>query len=1109
MATAPQPLPFAELRSLLQQLRDQISENPQVQGSHGNAPATTAELFAKLDAWISTAEQRRGRSESIIASARDAFVAIDVTGTILSWNAQAEATFGWTREEALGLSVAETIVPAHQQADLEAGIRIFLATGESSILNKRLEVTALRRDGSEFPAEVTILEPQRIGDSVIFNAFIRDITKRKRAAAAIRGSEALYHSLVDSLPINVTRKDLQGRITFVNQPFCELVGRSAADLIGKTDFDLSPAELAAKYRSDDRYVASTGNVFHAIEENRSGDRPICFEVWKVPVRNADGEIYETQAVFWDVTEREENRAALARERDLLRTLMDSLPDLIYVKDADQRFVTVNQAMLRLWGKPADENVAGKTAADYAPEELAAEYAREDEEVLTTGQAIVDREEQAVGASGERMVYSITKVPLHDENGRVSGLVGIDRDITKRKRAEEELRKARRAADAANQAKSDFLANMSHEIRTPMNAIIGMTELALDTDLTPIQREYLSTVQDSGNALLSLINDILDFSRIEAGRFELQHESFSLRELAGNTLKLLAVRAHQAGLELAWRIEPDVPDALIGDPHRLRQVLVNLVGNGIKFTEHGEVVLSITCADDASSQYAAAQTDVPTVAITFAVDDTGIGIPPDKLATIFDAFEQVDTSSTRRFAGTGLGLAISSRLVELMDGRIHVDSIAGQGSTFSFTAGFQKDVGRADFKSDDNLTALQGTPVLVVDDNETNRRILADILNNWKMRPATAAGAGEALQLLKAAWDNSEPFGLMLSDVNMPDIDGLTLTAQIRTDPDLRDLPVLLLTSGERLSEISRRTELHVAACLMKPIRQSELLDGIVMALGLEPSTVISPVREDDAAIVLPPLRILLAEDSLTNQRLAVALLEKRGHTVSIASNGYEALALLDTREHFDVILMDVQMPEMDGFQATAQIRERELAGNTYHPIIAMTAHAMAGDRERCLAAGMDDYVSKPIRVRELMACIARCLNGTETPPADTNAARESGRERGLVDWTTALETTDGDRELLKVVVTCLLEEWPTLITALDRGLADEDQDAMIRAAHTLGGTARTLNARKLIDMAKRVERLVQSDSLIQIAPLLNSIRQQMDQITIELRTWLDDAKEGS
>ncbi len=821
--------PFDELRDLMSKLRER------------DADGANADVLEKIDEWIGLATQRRGLSESIIASTRDAFISMDAKGRIIEWNAQAVRIFGYSREEALGRLVAETIIPEAQREAHTAGLERFLVTGDGPLLTKRIEVTALRRDGREFPAEMMILKPQRIGDSFVFNAFVRDITSRKEAVEAIQGSEALYHSLVDSLPINVTRKDLEGHITFVNGPFSELVGMSPEELIGKTDYDLSPKEVADKFRRDDLEVAKTGNIFHTVEENRTGDKVVHFEVWKVPVRDGSGEIVETQAVFWDVTEREENRAALARER-------------------------------------------------------------------------------------------------------------------------EELKQARREADAANRAKGDFLANMSHEIRTPMNAVIGMTELALDTELTPTQRDWLSTVRDSGNSLLMLINDILDFSKIEAGKLELESEPFGLRDYVGDTLKLLAVRADATGIELAWRIAPEVPDTVVGDPHRLRQVLINLIGNAIKFTERGEVVLDVSTAAKASSG--------GPERISFSVRDTGVGIPKDKLATIFGAFEQADTSSTRRFSGTGLGLAITSRLVDLMGGRIEVKSTVGEGSTFTFSA--QLEPG-SDLPQRD-LSALSGHRVLVVDDNATNRSILHEVLGSWRMQPVSASGAREALEVLREAEGSGNAFALIISDFNMPEMDGAMLAERIRADAALAHTPVIMLTSGNRLGEISSREELGIAACLMKPVKQSELIESIAAALDLP---LVRPVgaRSETAGSQekLPPLRVLLGEDIRTNQRLVVALLEKRGHSVTVASDGNEALLAHAQDGPFDVILMDVQMPDMDGLEATSQIRERETESGAHVPIIAMTAHSMAGDRERCLAAGMDDYISKPIRPAELDACLARCL----------------------------------------------------------------------------------------------------------------------------------------
>jgi PAS domain S-box-containing protein len=798
-----------------------------------------------------------------------------------------------------------------------------------------------------------------------------------------------------------------------------------------------------------------------------------------------------------------SQEALQRERSLLRTLVDNLPDAIYIKDAAGRKTLANPADVRNTGRQTETEVLGKTDIDLFARETAERFIADDQAVLQSGQPMFNREECFLDAQGAEHWLLTSKVPLKDEQGQSIGLVGIGRDITLRKQTERELQQAKDAAEAADRAKSEFLANMSHEIRTPMNGVIGMTNLLLDTELNPQQRSFADIIRSSGESLLTIINDILDFSKIEAGKLAFEILDFDLQETIENTLDLAAERARAKRLELAGLVQPDVPVQLRGDPGRLRQVLLNVVGNALKFTERGEVILRVTKAGESATQ----------VTLRFEVKDTGVGISPEVQARLFQAFSQADGTTTRKYGGTGLGLAICKRLVEMMGGQIGVESAPGKGSTFWFTAQLEKQPADAKSVSREKQD-LANLRVLIVDDNATNREILEHQTRAWKMRSASAASAAEALQRLRAAV--VDPFQLVILDMQMPEMDGLSLARAIRADPALAGPRLVMLTSlGQHLDQ-AELDAAGITAYLTKPVKQSRLFDCLAGATGQAPPEGARRITPSAAAASpARKLRILLAEDSPINQQVAIGQLRNLGYTADVVANGLEVLEACQ-RIPYEVILMDCQMPELDGYEATREIRNREQqAGRSPVHIIAMTAHAMQGDREECLAAGMNDYLSKPVRESELRIALERCgclVDNRHVGPASAGvqpgqaATPGAGTEEPSVDLERLREIGNNDPSKTCQLADLYLAQADQTRRSLDAAIKAGSAKETSLLAHRWLGASATCGMMRMLPPLRQLELQAKQGQLSGAGPLFEAACRELESVRLWLAAHLTGAR---
>jgi two-component system, sensor histidine kinase and response regulator len=894
----------------------------------------------------------------LLDSMAEAIYGIDLQGNCTFCNSACARLTGYDDPaELLGKNMHQVL--HHTRADgapyRQEDCKIYVSRRRSQTSHVDDEVL-WRKDGSSFPAEYWSHPIYRNGEVTGSVVTFLDISARRQSQEALRKSEEKFQRLSEANVVGIMTGNLNGRILDANHAFLQMMGYMEQDLARESvRWDRMVLEEDWSFLQAVSSQLRTAGVWGPQQVSLvRKDRSRISVFMGLAVTDKDKE--ETIGFAINLTEREHAQAALNQANQNLSTLITASPAAIMAFDGQGKIQVWNPAAERLFGWTCGELMGH--IPPIVPEEKREEFHERLRRAME-GEELPREESRRLRKDGSVVEVSISRANLHDAEGRIAGVMAVMEDITERKRYEEELQKARFAAEAASRAKSEFLANMSHEIRTPMNGVIGMTELALKTDLTRDQREYLEMARSSANSLLTVINDILDFTKIEAGKLDLDPIAFNIRDTVEDTARMLALKADQKGLELITDVQGNVPQVGVGDPLRLRQVLFNLLGNAVKFTEKGEVVLAVKVEEATQGQ----------VRLGFSVKDTGIGIPQGRQRAIFDAFTQADNSTTRNYSGTGLGLAISSRLVHMMGGEIWVESEMGKGSIFNFTGTFGIGSAEAEAPAPDSVD-LRNLPIMVVDDNETSRTILRQTLKNWGMQPTMVDGAREALAVLEQAQKSGKPFPLVITDMHMPDMDGFALAEQIKSNPSLAQATIMMLTSSGHHGDITRCRQLGVKAYLTKPVKQSELLHAIAVSMsslgGLQPAGTLVTRQSLDQTI--HPLRILVAEDNRVNQVLVRRLLEQRGHTVVVAGNGLEALARLETSS-FDMVLMDVQMPEMDGFEATRAIREKERSGTTRLPIIALTAHAMKGDQERCLAAGMDGYVSKPLQPAELFATI--------------------------------------------------------------------------------------------------------------------------------------------
>ncbi|MGD0794229.1 MAG: PAS domain S-box protein [Dehalococcoidales bacterium] len=1012
------------------------------------------------------------KSRLIIESVAEGVIVTDLNGVIKGGNRQFVAMHGFNAEaEMLGLSIFQFLAKKDRTRAMQ-DLHETLDTGSSGLL----EYTSLRKDGSEFPVELSISLIRDVsGQPTGCVATSRDITGRQRAELALRESEEKYRSIFESANDVIIVLDRKAKILDVNGRIVDVGGYEKSDLVGHDFRKLasimtkkSLAILAINYA---KRLAGINVPPYEVDLYKKNREIVNLEVNAVPLKIND-KIVGDLAIFRDITQQKRSIQAVRESEEKFSKAFQVSPNACSITSLeDGKYIEINDSFTQITGYNRRE-VIGSTArklnlwADEREGEKIRPILRKRGRV--TGEEITFRTK-----TGEirRGIYSAEIVKL---SGDDCVLVTIN-DITDRKRMEDELRKAIIKADAANQAKSDFLARMSHEIRTPIHGVMGTLELLRDTELGQEQRQYVNMARTSADTLLNVINDILDFSKIEAGKIKLESTNFKVRKVAEEALSTVAVLAQKKGLEVLLQVSHDVPATVTGDAVRLQQVLVNLLGNAIKFTEKGEIVLRAGTENVSDKE----------AELHFSIRDTGIGIPEEKQEVLFHPFEQVDGSNSRKYGGSGLGLSICKQLVSMMNGRIWFTSRPGEGSIFHFTAKFgNQAVGERAESLPQIASAVRGLPLLVIDDNATCRSILRDTLTKYGFQVTEADSIHSGLEELKNASGTPRQFRVVLLDKTLPATDVFAAGRTIMRDPALRPGLVMMLPSDNISSDFARCQESGISHYMVKPIKEADLVNVILSALGRaniekKESKPVTPVR---LGVDIPRLRILVAEDNITSQLIVKTKLEKVGHSVRIANNGLEAIRMVK-EEVFDLILMDFEMPEMNGLEATRVIRKAEQESGRHIPIIAMTAYAMKEDKEKCLEAGMDAYLSKPVKLDELHSVI-------------NDISLNTNVKSDVMDVATALELVEGDEHILKEVVGIFLEEdYPEQLKRLKDGLNQLDAQAVRIAAHGIKGAVRSFGCATLAGTALQLEEMGRKNDFTGSNEALQKLEEGAKQLT--------------